>query len=382
MTTRIRLLLIFCVLVCCNVAFPQKQHTIQRGETYELIARRYNISLEELMAVNPNEDGCFVGMVINIPEGRKMNTQLDKSTPKDLSMLENAANLVKSGKYKKATSVYSDVLKHSSSASAYFGRGISYYNRKKYKSAIEDFEHALSCADCSDEMQERCKELISNAKTLRAEQHERRSSVWGEVAAIFVGAAAITATAAMSSNNSGTMYMPPSNMNGFQRDTSLDYLLDPRYAIMQVQQEYYNEYLQMTNGGRTMTYEEWFNKIKGPALAEEYRIEHGLSNGTNQDDADEYKGELSPDQYQAAYRRWESRVQDWFNNLTTGGYKVQDKQGNIKGKTDSEMKGWAYVGNQSGLKRAQNEMRKIRLEAEKYGVHIQQSKWETATSSY
>lgn len=266
MTTRIRLLLTLCVLVCCNVAFPQKQHTIQRGETYELIARRYNISLEELMAVNPNEDGCFVGMVINIPEGRKMNTQLDISTPKDLSMLENAANLVKSGKYKKATSVYSDVLKHSSSASAYFGRGISYYNRKKYKSAIEDFEHALSCADCSDEMQERCKELISNAETLRAEQHERRSSVWGEIAAIFVGAAAITATAAMSSNNSGTMYMPPSNMNGFQRDTSLDYLLDPRHAIMQVNQQNQQEYLQQTNGGQTMSYDEWYAKIKAPAI--------------------------------------------------------------------------------------------------------------------
>lgn len=266
------LLLTFLILGWCNVAFSQKQHTIQRGETYELIAKRYNITLDELMAVNPDEDGCFVGMVINIPENSRINTQLGMSTPKDLSMLDDAANLVKSGKYKKATSVYSDVIKRSSSASAYFGRGISYYNREKYKSAIEDFERAQNCSDCTDEMRERCKELISNAESLRAEQHEHRNSIWGSIAAAFVGAAAMTATAMTVNNSGGSMYMPPSNMNGFQRDTSLDYLLDPRYAMMQVQQEEMAEY-------------EHFKKLTGQDITiEQYRMLKYTSNKSESDD--------------------------------------------------------------------------------------------------
>lgn len=131
-----------------------------------------------------------------------------------------------------------------------------------------------------------------------------------------------------------------------------------------------------------MTYDEWFQNVKGPALAEEYQNEHGLSDADNNDNETGYKGVLTPEQYETQYHRWEKVVEGYFNNLTTGGYKVQDNNGNISGKADNEMKGWAYVGNKSGLKRAQNEMRKIRLEAAKYGVQILQSKWETATANY
>ena len=75
-------------------------------------------------------------------------------------------------------------------------------------------------------------------------------------------------------------------------------------------------------------------------------------------------------------------MKGWYNNLTQGGVKYKDKDGDIRGLTDSGMKGNIYVGNQMGLYKAKQEMRKIRLEAEKYGVHIEQSKWETATSNY
>ena len=53
---------------------------------------------------------------------------------------------------------------------------------------------------------------------------------------------------------------------GFVRNTSMDYLLDPNYAIQQVNQQNRQEYLQQTNGGKTMTYEEWYAKIKTPAV--------------------------------------------------------------------------------------------------------------------
>lgn len=53
---------------------------------------------------------------------------------------------------------------------------------------------------------------------------------------------------------------------GFVRNTSMDYLLDPNYAIQQVNQQNRQEYLQQTNGGKTMTYDEWYSKIKAPTI--------------------------------------------------------------------------------------------------------------------
>ena len=417
------LLFTFLILGCCNVAFSQKQHTIQRGETYELIAKRYNITLDELMAVNPDEDGCFVGMVINIPENSRINTQLGMSTRKDLSMLDDAANLVKSGKYKKATSVYSDVIKRSSSASAYFGRGISYYNREKYKSAIQDFERAQNSADCTDEIRERCKELISNAESLRTEQHERRNSIWGNIAAVFASAAAMTATAYVASeqskaqnpynqpymvNSTGTSHMSRSNEIIAQSQTQVNQILARGNLQMQqmtqqtmIQAQVAKDRLQQSfkeqmewasefnekNGRYPTEYEidQWYS-VHYPDLLESRIMARGQMNSSDSDSdeketKDEYKGELSPAQYEAAYRRYESLVEGRMRGLTIGGYQYEDKAGNKKGKVD-DIKGYAYVAHQMGMKDAQRKMKQIREEAAKYGVHIAQSKWETATASF
>lgn len=64
---------------------------------------------------------------------------------------------------------------------------------------------------------------------------------------------------------------------GFIRNTSMDYLLDPNYAIQQVNQQNRQEYLQQTNGGKTMTYEEWYAKIKTPAILSEKQSSSGSS---------------------------------------------------------------------------------------------------------
>lgn len=253
-----RLLTGILMLLFVMVAQAQQVvHTVQRGETFELIARRYNIGLNELMAANPGEEECFVGMSLNIPNGSNKSNHINIITPIEASQLERAADLIKEGQYKKATSLYSEVIKTSPTASAYFGRGISFYNREKYKSAINDFESAINSSDCTSEMKEHCNRLIADAEKLRAEQHERRNNLLGGLTAVVVGAAAVTATAAMSSNNSN-MYMPPSKANGFQRDTSMDYLLDPRYTIMEMERQDMAEYMQFKqNTGMDISFEQF-----------------------------------------------------------------------------------------------------------------------------
>ena len=107
--------------------------------------------------------------------------------------------------------------------------------------------------------------------------------------------------------------------------------------------------------------------------------------GNSSPDVNETKEEnfTSSYDYEASYRGWEARVQDWFGNLTQFGYDYKDKNDNIRGIAGSNMlHGGAYVGNKSGLRNAQEQMRKVRLEAEKHGIHIVQSKWETATANF
>lgn len=372
-----RLLLVVLAFAACTVCLAQQtNHVIQRGETFELIARRYNISVAQLLAANPGVDQCFAGMKLNLPTEAKMNDRLYTITPQDILQIEEASGYLKSGKYKKAASAYSKVIENNPSSTLYFGRALSYYNREKYKSAISDFEMAMTRPDCSDEMRTKCQQLVIKARELREAQLARRNETWGGVAAFIVGAAAVTATAVMANNSSGGIsYMPPSSANGFQRDTSLDYLLDPRLAMVQAQQQEYEEY-------------ETFKKLSGANISlEEYRMLKAQSDYQskfdndidNSSDADTYKGKMSPDYYQQAYRRWEHAVESHFNSLTVVGSKYEDKNGNIKG-TTGDMKSWAVIGISSNFREAQREMRKIRLEAAKYGVNIVQSKWETATS--
>ena len=72
-------------------------------------------------------------------------------------------------------------------------------------------------------------------------------------------------------------------------------------------------------------------------------------------------------------------MKGWFSNLSHNG-SYTDKNGNKRGFTESDMPTAAYLGNKMGLLNAQKEMRRIRMEADAAGVHIEESKWETATS--
>lgn len=53
------------------VAYSQnesfKEHTIQRGETLEIIAKRYGISTGDLSSANPNVKKCYAGQTLKIP---------------------------------------------------------------------------------------------------------------------------------------------------------------------------------------------------------------------------------------------------------------------------------------------------------------------------
>jgi len=86
--------------------------------------------------------------------------------------------------------------------------------------------------------------------------------------------------------------------------------------------------------------------------------------------------------YQSQYRNWERRAQSNYESLTNLGYRATRNDGSKTGGTLQSMSGSNYVQMKKNLRDAQHEMQRIRREAARNGVSIQQSRWETATVNY
>lgn len=291
-------------------------------------------------------------------------------------------------RYGKAAKSYKKALEYKQTALAYYNVAASYYNQDKYEEAITYFQYCLN--NDPGELEDRALELINKSRQYLAQKEARRQ----EIAEAFIsGAIAFAAGVASASMGVNT---PTTSGN-------MDYLLDPNYAIWQAQQQQaefdainqqlinlsiwqteqqeYETYLLMTSGGTSMTFDEWKALAAQAAMNESFNSD--MSYFISDDPSEmEYKGKLSPDQYQAAYRSYENSAAGYYRALTTGGVRNQDKDGNIQGKTVGQISGGGYATWKQGLSKAQAEMRRIRQEAAQYGVTIQQSQWETATVSY
>lgn len=180
------------------------------------------------------------------------------------------------GNYKNAIEVFQKAIEIKQDAAAHFNIGASYYHLGKYKDAIKQLNVCLGM-NPSPSLNDNALSLIIDCKECLQKKRERRANFWLGLlgTALNVTATVIQTNNALHAYNSSPQFAP-SNKGGFQRDTRLDYLLDPRYAMMQVQQQNWNEYLQMTNGGQTMTYDEWY-ALKAQAWAESQREGEGTS---------------------------------------------------------------------------------------------------------
>lgn len=86
--------------------------------------------------------------------------------------------------------------------------------------------------------------------------------------------------------------------------------------------------------------------------------------------------------YQTEYSRWENIAERHYNSITNTGVRVRDKQGNRGGSAMQGMNSGNYVQMKKSFRDAQRQMRNIRNNAQRQGVRIAQSKWETATIAY
>ena len=76
-------------LICINslAAYPNKEHIVERGETIESIATKYNIDVEMIVNHNPSVAELFyTGMSIVIPDGKNDDLSANKSLSTNTSL--------------------------------------------------------------------------------------------------------------------------------------------------------------------------------------------------------------------------------------------------------------------------------------------------------
>ncbi len=92
--------------------------------------------------------------------------------------------------YKSSASLYGKAIDIKPSASLYFNRGVSLYNRDNYIEAIADFERCLN-NNPSFNLRERSLDLIGKAKVYQAEKEYKREQMAGAIFGLVFSAANI-----------------------------------------------------------------------------------------------------------------------------------------------------------------------------------------------
>lgn len=92
--------------------------------------------------------------------------------------------------------------------------------------------------------------------------------------------------------------------------------------------------------------------------------------------------DLGSSTYQSIYKRWENNAKSNYDSLTRAGIRAKQNGKDVGGSAAGSWRPQNYTGLKQNLRNAQNEMRKIRQEARRYGHNIPQSNYETITVSY
>lgn len=86
--------------------------------------------------------------------------------------------------------------------------------------------------------------------------------------------------------------------------------------------------------------------------------------------------------YQEMYDMYARQAESAYRSLTCTGISVTSRNGEKTGSSLGTWQGSKFSGMKTELRRAQNEMRRIRQEAQRKGINIRTSTYETATVSY
>ena len=305
------------------------RHTVQRGETIEILADKYKLTTDMLKTVNLGMDIFYTGMEVLVPVDKKymwLRSEDDSEVIlKDIagyfSEYQEASRVFNTGDYKKADKLFESTIrnhgKYLPCEEAYFGRAMCDYNRNKWSSAIEGFAQVISIDECPEELREQSRSLKANAEERREARNQRTANFFS---GLFQAAAEVgTAYMAASQANAGQgSYNYPSMPQGMSLgsmsnaeftnyvNTSLYQLAN--YSMMQVEQQWKQEEIQVKTG-----------------FASTYRQLHGGK-------------EPSAEEVQAAYNNYMQTKANAYSTVQKVSSGMYDRELGISGSSSTDSK--------------------------------------------
>lgn len=177
------------LLICC-VHAQQMKHTVQRGETFASIARKYDISEQQLRDANPYNKNLYVGIRLLIPVVGKNSSSTPFGAGKNLSAsarvaqayMDNARVYYYDGKYAKAIKEIDKALAEYNSVDAYLLRGKCYLMGDKYKKACNDFAVVMESPEATASQIQEATDLNQSSAEKWEEKANARAQFWGSLA--------------------------------------------------------------------------------------------------------------------------------------------------------------------------------------------------------
>ena len=235
-------LLLLVLSLVCEFCHAQGfiDHIVQRGETLELLASKFGVSVQEIRDQNEDFDLdiLYVGLPLQIPisevgDSPEEIERLIASRSVTSSILNEANLLYNNGSYRKAAKLYTAAIKENATSDVYYLRGRCYLYQGKYKSAIKDLEIANNGSDLSYSLRSSCESLLADAHDKRDAQLEARGELWGSIFAVAAVTAATVATAsATDTRSTSTSYT--STSQGYNLPPELQPEIAARNAVAQI----------------------------------------------------------------------------------------------------------------------------------------------------
>lgn len=197
------------------------RHVVLRGETFDIMAKKYGTTTEMLKAANLDMETFYTGMEILVPVDKKYmclrseedGEEILKDIAGYLAECNEATRIFNIGDYKESGKLYALTIqnygKYFPCVDAYFGKALCDYNREKWGSAIDGFAQVIRNDECSENLRERSRELKVKAEEKYEESRQQKAELIGGIlqTVAAAGAAYLEASQNKAGQNSNSTTM-------------------------------------------------------------------------------------------------------------------------------------------------------------------------------
>lgn len=395
-------------------------HTVKRGESFALIAKRYGITEEQLKAANPNKTVCYVGLKLELPkntasqgtdlqvDGNDTAAQSESSfadTGKQIANVESShPKKKKKGFWKGIGDFFSGMgdvvvavadglsetglIDNTGNVGTYIGGTADIVNltrgtQSNYLGEATNGEYSSDGGNNTDESSSTMATSSTNLQGLK----NRLAWVENRIPQVDNNLTEILKQDKSNDNKKQAAQYRAIKKSSGRYYTGNSVSRNVKANAKRIE-EAQKPYLEKKRQSKIMierleTERRKLLKEKHSLTSRIEEIENGSSD-TNEIEASSSNSKRSYDYYKDIYDRWERRAKSNYESLTNLGIKTKKNGTDVGGTAGGpeSMSPTSYTGMQKALRTAQKEMRSTRMKASKDGYNIPQSTYETISVSY